>query len=158
MSETNQKQSIDYIELAAEIVAAYVSKNSLSAAELPALLRNTYTALASLSEAPAATAVSEEVTAEKPTSAQIRQSITPDALVSFIDGKPYKTLKRHLTTRGLDPQSYRRQYGLPNDYPMVAPSYAKRRSELAKAIGLGRPGAMAEAANDQAAKPRRKAS
>ncbi|MCJ2053502.1 MucR family transcriptional regulator, partial [Methylobacterium sp. J-070] len=62
----------------------------------------------------------------------------------FIDGKTYKTLKRHLTSHGLDPKAYRDRYGLPADYPMVAPSYAAQRSALAKAIGLGQPGAMAE--------------
>ncbi|MCJ2101238.1 MucR family transcriptional regulator, partial [Methylobacterium sp. E-046] len=71
-------------------------------------------------------------------------SVRPDGIVSFIDGKTYKTLKRHLTSHGLDPKSYRDRYGLPSDYPMVAPSYAEQRSALAKAIGLGQPGAMAE--------------
>ena len=75
---------------------------------------------------------------EKATPAEIKRSITPDALISFIDGKPYKTLKRHLTGHGLDPQSYRLRYGLPADYPMVATNYAAQRSELAKSLGLGR--------------------
>ena len=78
------------------------------------------------------------VEVEKPTAAEIRKSITPDALISFIDGKPYKTLKRHLTGHGLDPQSYRLRYSLPADYPMVAANYATKRSELAKSLGLGR--------------------
>ncbi|MCP1557927.1 UNVERIFIED_ORG: putative transcriptional regulator [Methylobacterium sp. SuP10 SLI 274] len=78
---------------------------------------------------------------------QVRKSITPDALISFIDGKPYKTLKRHLSAHGLDPYSYCQRYGLPNDYPMVAAAYAARRSELAKSIGLRRPGAMADGKN-----------
>ncbi len=82
--------------------------------------------------------------ADKPSTAQIRKSIRPDGLVSFIDGKTYKTLKRHLTSHGLDPRAYRDRYGLPGDYPMVAPAYAEQRSALAKAIGLGQPGAMAE--------------
>jgi predicted transcriptional regulator len=77
---------------------------------------------------------------EKPTPAQVRKSITPDAIISFIDGKAYKTMKRHLGTHGLDPHSYRQRYGLPSDYPMVAPNYAAQRSALAKSIGLGRPG------------------
>jgi predicted transcriptional regulator len=79
---------------------------------------------------------------EKPTPSQIRKSIRDDGIVSFVDGKSYKTLKRHLTKHGLDPQSYRERYGLPADYPVVAPSYAARRSALAKAIGLGVPGAQ----------------
>ena len=77
---------------------------------------------------------------EKPSPAQIRKSVRPDGIVSFIDGKTYKTLKRHLTSHGLDPRSYRERYGLPADYPMVAPSYAEKRSQLAKQIGLGVPG------------------
>ena len=83
--------------------------------------------------------------AEMPSAAQIRKSINPDGIVSFIDGKTYKTLKRHLTSRGLDPKSYRARYGLPADYPMVAPSYAAQRSALAKTIGLGVPGARRSA-------------
>jgi predicted transcriptional regulator len=75
---------------------------------------------------------------ERPTAAQIRKSITRDALISFIDGKAYKPLKRHLTKHGLTPQAYCARYGLPNDYPMGAPRYAAQRYELAKAIGLGR--------------------
>ena len=79
----------------------------------------------------------------KVSSAEIRKSIKPDGLVSFVDGKSYKTLKRHLTSHGLDPKSYRDRYGLPADYPMVAGEYAERRSALAKAIGLGVPGSRA---------------
>ncbi|WP_418291974.1 MucR family transcriptional regulator [Methylobacterium durans] len=85
---------------------------------------------------------------EKPMPSQVRKSITPDALISFIDGKPYKALKRHLSTHGLDPYSYRQRYGLPNDYPMMAAAYAAQRSKLAKAIGLGR-GRAREADGDQ---------
>ena len=86
-------------------------------------------------------AVAENV--ERPTAAQIRKSITPDALTSFVDGKRYKTLKRHLSKHGLDPHSYRAKFGLPTDYPMVSPSYSEARSALAKNIGLGRPGRAA---------------
>ena len=68
----------------------------------------------------------------------IRKSITPDHLISLEDGKPYKSLKRHLGGRGLTPEQYRTKWGLPSDYPMVAPSYAKQRSDLARALGLGR--------------------
>ncbi|WP_342112290.1 MucR family transcriptional regulator [Methylobacterium sp. SI9] len=89
---------------------------------------------------------SPEADSEKPSTDQIRKSVRPDGLVSFIDGKAYKTLKRHLTSHGLDPRAYRDRYGLPGDYPMVAPAYAKQRSALAKAIGLGRPGGMAQKA------------
>ncbi len=75
--------------------------------------------------------------AAKPTTSMIKRSIGQDALVSFIDGKSYKTLKRHLTGHGMSPEQYRTKFGLPTDYPMVAPSYSAQRSQLAKAIGLG---------------------
>ena len=74
----------------------------------------------------------------KPTAAQVRKSITPDALISFIDGKPYKMLKRHLTTHGLTGKAYQERYGLPLNYPMTALSYSAARSALAKKLGLGR--------------------
>ncbi|SDO45085.1 Predicted transcriptional regulator [Methylobacterium phyllostachyos] len=134
------------VELAGDIVAAYVSKNPVPTSELPSLIRNVHGAVSRLasSSAPGIDAPAADV--EKPTAAQIRKSITPDALISFIDGRPYKTLRRHLTTHGLDPRGYRDRYGLPADYPMVAASYAEMRSALAKSIGLGRPGAMAKSA------------
>ncbi|WP_407943100.1 MucR family transcriptional regulator, partial [Methylobacterium oxalidis] len=125
MTSNNQEQAAALLELAGDIVSAYVSNNSLRPAELPALITSVHAALHGLgSGTPQASAV-EEV--PKPTPAQVRKSITPDALISFIDGKPYKTLKRHLSTHGLDPYSYRQRYGLPNDYPMVAASYAAQR-------------------------------
>jgi predicted transcriptional regulator len=136
----------DLIGLAGDIVAAYVSNNPVPAAELPALIARVHGAIAGLasgtSPVGASAVVGEAV--DKPTPAQIRKSVQHDGIVSFIDGKTYKTLKRHLTANGLSPQSYRERYGLPADYPMVAPSYAEQRSALAKAIGLGQPGAMAE--------------
>src|SRR4051794_821763 len=96
-----------------------------------------YGALASLYEAPR----EARADTDKPTPAESRRSVTPEALISFIDAKPYKTPKRHLTKYGLDPYSYRDCYGLPKDYPMVAANYAAQRSELAKNSGLGRLGA-----------------
>lgn len=122
---------------AAGIVAAYVSKNHVPRGDLPALItsvRATLTELASDGQAQPAEAEADE----KVTASQARRSITPDALVSFIDGKPYKSLKRHLTANGLGPESYRAKYGLPVDYPMVAPSYSERRSALAHGINFGR--------------------
>lgn len=137
------KQS-DTIELAAEIVAAFVKNNSVSPSELPKLLTSIYVALSDIATGHSASAPATEPTVEKATPAQIRKSITPDALISFVDGKPYKTLKRHLGKHGLDPNSYRQRYGLPSDYPMVASSYAAQRSALAKSIGLGRTGDSSE--------------
>jgi predicted transcriptional regulator len=77
------------------------------------------------------------------TPARIRKSITPDALISFFDGKPYKTLKRHLAVHGLTPRSYCERYGQPAGYPMTAPNYSAQRAGLAKGFGLGQPGARA---------------
>src|SRR4051794_11190378 len=138
MDKTTSLAHNQTIEQAAEIVSAYVSRNHVAPAELPALIQTVHASLSGLANGPSQAAAAEEV--EKATPSQIRKSITPDALISFIDGKPYKTLKRHLTGHGLDPYSYRQRYGLPADYPMVAANYAAQRSELARAIGLGRPG------------------
>ena len=135
MSEEASQQEFDIVEVTAEIVAAYVSNNSVQVTELPALIGNLHKSLNNLASGTAQEA-GERV--EKLTPAQIRKSITPNGLVSFIEGKTYKSMKRHLTKHGLDPHSYRERYGLPGDYPMVAASYAAKRSELAKVLGLGR--------------------
>jgi predicted transcriptional regulator len=134
--------SSSLVDLSAEIVSAYVARNHVSITDLPGLIASVHATLNSLAIGAPPVSAADEI--EKPTPAQVRKSITPDALISFVDGKPYKTLKRHLTGHGLDPYSYRQRYGLPNDYPMVAASYAAQRSELAKAIGLGRAGVQAE--------------
>ncbi|KQO89407.1 MucR family transcriptional regulator [Methylobacterium sp. Leaf90] len=137
----------DIIDLAAGIVVAYVTRNILPARNLPSLLTSVHAALAGLGSA-AATPAESKIEIEKPSTAQIRKSITPDALISFIDGKPYKMLKRHLTTHGLDPQGYRQRYGLPADYPMTAAGYSARRAEVARAAGLGRHGGRTTAQSD----------
>ena len=121
-------------ELTATIVASYVAMNKIAAADLPALVKSTYAALSGVGQP----TVVETETVAKPTAAQIRKSITPDKLVSFIDNRPYSLLKRHLTTHGLTPAAYRERFGLPDNYPTVAASYAARRSELARSTGLGR--------------------
>jgi predicted transcriptional regulator len=135
MSESTEIQTTDFVDLAADIVAAYVSNNPVRTTDLPDLIRSVHAALNGLVGGVAQP--TEEIAPEKPTAAQIRKSVMPDGIVSFLDGKSYKTLKRHLSSHGLDPHSYRQRYGLPADYPMVAPSYAAMRSELAKSIGLG---------------------
>ncbi|GJE15198.1 MucR family transcriptional regulator [Methylobacterium longum] len=145
MSENIHNSGSGLAELTREIVSAYVMKNSVPAAELPKLIKSIHAALTTLQ--PSAPVATPEADVEKPTPAQIRKSVQHDGIVSFVDGKAYKTLKRHLTSHSLDPKSYRDRYGLPADYPMVAPSYAERRSALAKVIGLGRPGAMAQSAS-----------
>jgi predicted transcriptional regulator len=123
----------NYIELAADIVSAYVSNNSVSAADLPSLINNVHNALVNV------TAGKVEVPAEplKPV-IPIKKSITPDYIVCLEDGKKFKSLKRHLRTQyNLSPEDYREKWGLPADYPMVAPNYAAARSQLAKQMGLG---------------------
>ena len=137
MTEETFGRAPNFTELAGEIVAAYVSNNPVPVSELPNLIQSVHNAVAGLASGsvPGTAASADDV--EKPTSAQIRKSVRDDGIVSFIDGKTYKTLKRHLTSHGLDPRGYRERFGLPADYPMTAPSYAAQRSALAKAIGLG---------------------
>lgn len=140
-------QNIELIEMAGEIVAAYVSHNHVAMSDLPALIESVHASLCGFGKDDMA--AKPEDAPGKPTAAQIRKSVRPDGIVSFIDGKAYKTLKRHLTSHGLTPDSYRERYGLPGDYPMVASSYSERRSSLAKSLGLGR-GGEREAARDEA--------
>ena len=125
-------EATDLVSLTADVVAAYVGANTVAPAELPSLIKSVYDAFGNAGKPQ----VEPEVSA-KVTGAQSRKSITPDALISFEDGKPYKSLRRHLSTRGLTPDDYRAKYGLAKDYPMVAPSYSAQRSELAKKLGLG---------------------
>ena len=121
------------IGLTADVVAAFVGNNTVAVIDLPGLIRTVHAALSG-AEAPVLEAAEEIV---KPTAGQIRKSITPDALISFVDGRPYKTLKRHLTTQGLTVVEYKAKFGLPNDYPTTAPAYSEARSAMAKALGLG---------------------
>ncbi len=122
-----------YIELAADIVSAYVSNNSVPLAELPNVIRDVHAALMRVTEQ----AVPVEAEPLKPAIA-VKKSITPDYIVCLEDGKHFKSLKRHLRTQyNLSPDAYREKWGLPPDYPMVAPNYAKARSNLAKQMGLG---------------------
>nr|WP_313898980.1 MucR family transcriptional regulator [Methylobacterium sp. J-059] len=119
--------------MTADLVAAFVSNNNVPASELPALITSVHAAINGLGNGVKA----EAAIPEKPTPAQIRKSVTPDGMVSFEDGKTYKTMKRHLTLRGLTPESYRAKYGLPSDYPIVSAAYSAKRSELARSLGLG---------------------
>ncbi|MCJ2051472.1 MucR family transcriptional regulator [Methylobacterium sp. J-070] len=146
MSESIESEHAEHIELAVDIVAAYVSNNSVPPSDLPGLIGGIHTALGQLYTS----SRSENGPVEKMSAAQIRKSVTHDHIVSFEDGKPYKTLRRHLTLRGLTPEAYREKWGLPRDYPMTAASYSAQRSELARALGLGqqrrkqRPAAVSE--------------
>lgn len=123
----------DLVDMAADIVSAYVSANQVPPQELPALIRTVYSALQEVS---GAAAVSQEL-AQEPAIA-VKKSVTPDYIICLEDGKKFKSLKRHLRTRySMTPDEYRTKWGLPHDYPMVAPNYAKERSNLAKRMGLG---------------------
>jgi len=132
----------DTLEMAAEVLAAFVSNNPLPKSELPALIQTIHDALTRLSMGVENAAPKEE---PKQPAVSIRKSITPEYLICLEDGKKFKSLKRHLGTHGLTPDQYRMKWNLPADYPVVAPNYAATRSALAKAIGLGQLGAKAGA-------------
>ncbi len=132
--------SFDLSTLTADIVSAYVSNNKVQTSELAAVISQVHQALGSVGQ-PVAPVQPET---PKPSTAEIRKSRTPEFLTSFVDGRKYKSLKRHLTTNGLTPDEYRTRFGLPKDYPMVAESYSAQRSALAKTLGLGRKAAAPE--------------
>ena len=149
MSDTEQDFSC--LELTTQIVSAHVSNNSVAADVLPDLIRQVYQALSSASRP-----------AEEPEKLQpavpIKRSVFPDYIICLEDGKKLKMLKRHLQSAyGMTPEQYRERWGLPSDYPMVAPNYAERRSTLAREIGLGRKitAAPSDASAETPAKPRR---
>ena len=123
----------DLVALTADIVRGFVSANTVAPEELPGLIRSVHAALAEVAgerSAPPPARSEPAVAKEK--------SITPDFIVCLEDGQKFKSLKRHLRTRyGMTPDDYRAKWGLPHDYPMVAPNYAKERSSLAKRMGLG---------------------
>ena len=129
----------EVIEMTADIVSAYVGNNSVTAADLPGLIQSVHRALAGISSGSEAAEV-----APKEPAMPIRRSITPDFLICLEDGRKFKSLKRHLRTKyNMSPEEYRAKWGLPKDYPMVAPNYAKARSDLAKQMGLGQGGRQA---------------
>ena len=140
------------VQLTADIVSAFVTNNKVTSEQLKTLIADVHLALV---RAPAAAALPEQ----KPLipAVPIKKSVTPDYIISLEDGSKFKSLKRHLKgSYGLTPDEYRAKWGLPRDYPMVAPNYAKARSELAKSMGLGRK-AGSTAAAKKAAKPRKRA-
>ncbi|TWB48223.1 MucR family transcriptional regulator [Nitrospirillum viridazoti] len=145
--------SEDILQMAADIVAAYVSHNRVDLADLPSLLKSTYDKLATLGNPPV-----EQPTAEPLVPAvSVRRSVTPDYIICLEDGKKLKMLKRHLRSAyNLSPDEYRARWGLPADYPMVAPNYAAHRSGLAKSIGLGTRTQRAAAVEAPAAKSNKK--
>ena len=131
----------EIVQLTADIVSAYVANNKIGTNELSKLIEEVHLALV---RAPAAATEPEQ----KPLvpAVAIRKSVTPDYIVSLEDGRKFKSLKRHLQgSYGMTPDEYRAKWGLPRDYPMVAPNYAKARSDLAKRMGLGRKAGAAPA-------------
>jgi predicted transcriptional regulator len=131
MAETLEQDNL--IELTAEIVSAYVSNNSIASADLSGLISEVHTAL----HRTLGGAAEPEPEPQKP-AVPLRKSVTPDYIICLEDGKKFKSLKRHLRTHyDLTPEEYREKWGLAADYPMVAPNYAKARSNLAKEMGLG---------------------
>ncbi|MFQ5774677.1 MAG: MucR family transcriptional regulator [Kiloniellaceae bacterium] len=124
------------VDMAAKIVVSYVECNRVPGRKLPALIREVACALQTTAESTEGTGHR----ARRP-AVPISESVTPDYIVCLEDGKRFRTLKRHLRSAfKLSPEEYRRKWGLPHDYPMVAPNYARMRSSLAHRIGLGRPG------------------
>ncbi len=128
---SDQAKSGELLELTTEIVAAHVSNNTLPVSDLPRLIQDVYRTLSAVGGAPPAP--------DRPRPAvPIKKSVTADHIICLEDGKKLKMLKRHLKTAyNMTPEEYRERWGLPSDYPMVAPNYAKHRSSLAKKIGLG---------------------
>lgn len=145
MNET--ETPVDYVVLTADIVAAYVTRNPVPAGELGHLIGAVHGALQQVGTG--RVAPKAEPTEPQQPAVPIKKSIQPDYIVCLEDGRTFKSLKRHLRAKyNLSPEQYRAKWGLPPEYPMVAPNYAKARSDLAKAIGLGqpRPGNYDEAA------------
>jgi predicted transcriptional regulator len=149
---------LDFASITADIVSSYVANNSVHRGDLPTVIASVHAALLGLT-----TPKQEECDKPQP-AVSIRKSITPDFLISLEDGKKYKTLKRHLGKLGLTAEEYRAKWGLPADYPMVAPNYAAKRSELARSSGLGQQRRKAVAAPEdtatapaEASKPKRRA-
>ena len=128
----DQPRSSELMALTTDIVASHVSNNSVAVTDLPSLIQQVYAALSGLGNALAGSA-------SRPHPAvPIKKSVLPEYIVCLEDGKKLKMLKRHLKTRyNMSPEEYRERWGLPSDYPMVAPAYAQQRSDLAKKIGLG---------------------
>ncbi len=133
MAEDSKVSNDLVTELTAAIVGAYVTKNPVPVSDLPGVIASVADSIGRLGQAQAEAAPEPQ----KP-AISIRKSLTHDYLISLEDGQQYRTLKRHLGKLGLTPEEYRAKWGLPVDYPMVAPAYAAKRSELAKKLGLGR--------------------
>ncbi|HEX8402554.1 MAG TPA: MucR family transcriptional regulator [Allosphingosinicella sp.] len=151
---TDDASGLNTVELATELTVAWLSNpnNRVSADEVPAFLQRMHSTLAGLSESEEPEQVDEEVAQSFTPAVTARKSLSsPDHIISMIDGKPYKTLKRHLSRNGLTPEQYRERYNLKPDYPMTAPTYSEHRRAMAHKIGLGAKGRQARAAQQEPA-------
>jgi predicted transcriptional regulator len=127
------ENSRDIVRMTADIAAAYVSANPIPAEQLPGLIRSVHAVLVEVLADPAPV-----LAGPRDPAVSVKKSITSDHIICLEDGKKFKSLKRHLRTKyNMTPEAYRAKWGLPHDYPMVAPNYAKERSNLAKRMGLG---------------------
>lgn len=132
LNTSNAEIELDIVELTSDIVSAYVSNNPVQSSDLPGIIQNIYATLGNLQASP------EPEPVEQKPAVSVRKSITDDYLICLEDGKQFKSLKRHLRSKyDMSPEEYREKWNLPHDYPMVAPSYARQRSKLAKKMGLG---------------------
>jgi predicted transcriptional regulator len=145
-------EDLELRKLVADVAAAYFGNSHVTPSEIPTVISQIANSLSAIG-APAVETPEEPAAPAKPSPAQVRRSITREALISFEDNKPYKTLRRHLAVRGLSPEQYRAKWGLPKDYPMVAPAYSEARSSLARALGLGSRVTAAPAPDSEAETP-----
>lgn len=131
---TTRSSSADYLRLATQIVSAFVSNNAVPASSLPELIKSVHETILAIAQSSI-----EEISTKPVPAVPISESITPDHIICLEDGKELVMLKRYLNSQfDMTPEEYRAKWGLPPDYPMVAPNYAKSRSDLAKKIGLGK--------------------
>jgi predicted transcriptional regulator len=140
--ELSLSESLEFQKIVGEVAGAYFNNNHVGPTEIGRVIQEIAVSLSAAATAGAATPTPDPQPTgadapAKPTPAQVRRSITPDELISFEDGRAYKTLRRHLAVRGLTPEQYRDKWGLPRDYPMTAPTYSQARAAVARAIGLG---------------------
>ena len=144
---SKESDQAKHVDLAADIVSAYVAKNAVQVADLPSLIASVHSALKQ-----AAKGGGEQPQEKLEPAVSIKKSVTPDYIICLDDGKHFKSLRRHLRTAyNLTPDQYRAKWNLPSDYPMVAPNYAKARSELAKTMGLGQKSPAARKRSKKAA-------
>lgn len=152
--ERRVSEEPDLIALTVEVVAAFVGQNNIRPDDIPSFIASTHAAIAALKDVNGADAQAESTHVP---AVSVRKSLASrDHLISLIDGKQYRTLRRHLATHGLTPEEYRARYSLPASYPMVAPSYSEQRSAMAKSLGLGRKPKAASSEAAPSATPRKR--